>query len=159
MVEESRLNGITSHRISSIYIALILKKKLSTSFSDYRPISLCNVMYKIISEIITTRMRNVLPLHLSLEKHGFLKERNILDAVALTQECLHSLHSRKLDATLLKIDLKKAYDRGYIRCLLAMIGFDNRCSRWIMACVVEVNYVVLINGIPTPFFKAARGLS
>lgn len=106
-------------------------------------------------------MRNFLSLHLSLEQHDFLKDRNILDAVALTQECMHSIHCRKLDAAILKIDLKKAYDSvdwGFIRCLPTRIGLDNRCSRWIMACVVGVNYAVLINGIPTPFFKAAKGL-
>lgn len=161
MVEESRLNGNISHRITSTYIALIPKKKLSTSFYDYRPISLCNVLYKIISKIIAIQVRNVLSLHLSPEKHGFLKDRNILDAMALTQESLHSIHTRKLDVAILKIDLKKAYDSvdwGFIQCLLARIGLDNKCSMWIMACVVEVNYAVLINGFPTPFFKAAGGL-
>lgn len=83
-----------------------------------------------------------------------------LEAVALTQECIHSMHSRKIEAALLKIDLKKAYDYvnwGFIRCLLARIGLDVRGIRWTMVYVVEVNYAVLINGVPTPFFKAARG--
>lgn len=58
-----------------------------------------------------------------------------MDAVALTQEALHSIHSKKLEAALLKIDLKRAYDSvdwGYIRCLLAKIGLNHRGSRWIM---------------------------
>lgn len=128
---------------------------------DYRPISLCNILYKITSKIIVVQLRNVLSIHLTPKQHGFLKDRKILEDVALTQECLHSMHSRKIDTALLKIDLKKAQDCidwGFIRCLLAKIGLDGKCSSWIMACVVDVNYTVLINGIPTPFFMAARGL-
>lgn len=161
LVEEPKLQGFISQNTSSTYIALIPKNKLSSTFSDYRPISLCNILYKIVSKIIATRIRNILSLHLSQEQHGFLKDRNILDAVALAQECLHYMHNRKFEAALLKINLKEAYDCvnwGFIQCLLARIGLDVRCIRWNMACVVEVNYAILINGIPTPFFKADRGL-
>lgn len=67
MAEESRINGYINHFITSTYIALIPKKTLSTSFSEYRPISLCNVLYKTISKIIAIRVRNVLSQHLSPE--------------------------------------------------------------------------------------------
>lgn len=106
-------------------------------------------------------MRNIFSIHLTPEQHEFLRDQDILEAVALTQECLHSIHARKINVALLKIYLKKSYDCihwGFLRCLLAKIGLDSKCSKWIIACVVDVNYAVLINGIPTSFFSAARGL-
>lgn len=71
------------------------------------------------------------------------------------------MHIRKSEAALLKIDLKKAYhciDCGFLKCLLYKIGLNENCTNWIMACVVDVNYAVLVNGIPSSYFTAARGL-
>lgn len=160
-MEESRIKGSINHSISSTYIALIPKKKKSLTFTDFRPISLCNTLYKIISKLIADRMRHSLSSHLTLEQHDFLKGRNIINAVTIAQECLHSMHIRKSEAALLKIDLKKAYhciDWGFLKCLLYKIGLNENCTNWIMACVVDVNYAVLVNGIPSSYFTAARGL-
>lgn len=69
--------------------------------------------------------------------------------------------SKNLDAAILKIDLQKTYDYldwGFVRCLLAKIGLRPNSIRWIMACVENVNYMVIINGIPSHFFQAERGL-
>lgn len=161
MVEESRTMGSIPHLITSTYITLIPKKKPTLSFRDYRPISLCNTIYKIISKIIAVRMREILSMHISLDQHGFLKDRNIIEAVAITQEGLHFMHMRKMEAAFLKIDLKKSYDCtgwGFLRCLLIKIDININYLNWIMACVIDVKFVVLVNGIPTSFFQAARGL-
>ena len=61
----------------------------------------------------------------------------------------------------MKINIQKAYDVldwGYLQSLLAKIGLEQGLIRWIMACYENVNYVVLINGFPSPFFQAERGL-
>eukprot|EP00253_Pinus_taeda_P003346 PITA_03346 len=67
MVEETRMQGRINPHISSTYIALIPKKKESSSFTDYRPISLCNAIYKIISKLIAERIRGNLSTHISRE--------------------------------------------------------------------------------------------
>lgn len=66
-----------------------------------------------------------------------------------------------MDAAILKIDLKRAYDYldwSFLRCLLIKIGLNDRCTKWIMSCVEGVNYAILINEQPTPFFLIERGL-
>eukprot|EP00253_Pinus_taeda_P027952 PITA_27952 len=125
MVEGSRISGSIHQMTSSTHIALIPKKGETKSFQDYRPISLCNISFKIISKIIVERIKETLSSFLTKDQHGFLKGRNILDAVANTQESLFSMHSKKSEAIIFKIDLRKAYDCldwGFIRCLLAKIG-------------------------------------
>jgi len=161
MVEETRIQGKTHHIISSTYIALIPKRKDSLTFADFKPISLCNAIYKIISKIIAERIRGNLSTHISKEQHGFLSGRNILEAVAIAQEALHSVQTKNIGAAILKIDLKKAYDSldwSYLRCLLIKIGLNDMCAKWIMACVEGINFAILINGYPTSFFSAERGL-
>jgi hypothetical protein len=92
---------------------------------------------------------------------GFLKGRQILDAIGTAQECLHSIKSKKLHSIILKLDLKKAYDCtdwDYLRLILLQSGFGIPTTNWIMVCVSSTNYAVLINGEPTNFFNCKKGL-
>ena len=47
--------------LNQTLIALIPKQPDPESFRQYRPISLCNTIYKIISKIIVLRLRPLLP--------------------------------------------------------------------------------------------------
>jgi hypothetical protein len=91
MVEESRIRGEVVGGLNSTFLALIPKVNKPTSFEDFRPISLCNLCYKLISKIIANRIKPILSRSLSEEKLGFLKGRQIQDAIGMTQECLHSI--------------------------------------------------------------------
>jgi hypothetical protein len=62
------------------------------------------------NKIIAKRIRPILSRTLSEEQFGFLKGRQIIDAIGTAQECLHSIREKKLQALILKIDLKKSYD-------------------------------------------------
>jgi hypothetical protein len=152
MVEESRQRGIIVGSINSTFLSLIPKANKPTNFGDFWPISLCNLCYKIISKIIANRIKPILSRSLSTEQLGFLKGRQIQDAIGTTHECLHSINKNKLKSLVLKLDLRKAYDCidwDFLRMILIQVGFGLQMTKWIMSCVVSPTYVVLLNGEAT----------
>jgi hypothetical protein len=73
-----------------------------------------------------------------MEQLGFLKGRQILDAVGTAHECIHSIKTKKLQALLLKLDLKKVYDCvswDFLRLIMFQTGFSALSISWIMSCV------------------------
>jgi hypothetical protein len=115
----------------------------------------------LIAKVIANRVKPILSRALSSEQLGFLKGRQILDAIGTAQECLHSIKVKKLKALILKLDLKKAYDCvnwDFLRLILVQTGFSLSSTNWIMSCVVSSSFVVLINGETSPFFQSERGL-
>jgi len=96
--------------LNSTFITLIPKVNGPATFEEFRLIALCNLCYNIFSKIISRRIRPILSRALSEEQFDFLKGRQIADAIGTTQECLHSIKDKKIQALILKIDLKKSYD-------------------------------------------------
>lgn len=71
------------------------------------------------------------------------------------------MQSKQLKGKILKVDLSKAFNRVnllYIRMLLTHLGFPFIFIKRIMSCISDVPFSVLLNGSPSPFFSAERGL-
>ena len=79
VVEEYRLRGKLSGALNATFIALITKRDKPISFNDCRTISLCNVVYNIITKIIANNIKPFLSKFMSKEQFGFLNNRKILD--------------------------------------------------------------------------------
>ena len=126
VIELSRISGKIPAVFNSTFLVLIPKIDHPLSFEDFRPISLCNFVYKIIGKIISIRIINVLGRCISDEQFGFLPGRQIHDAVGVIQEGMHTVHCKSLKAIMVKVDLSKAYDRvswTYLRVILSKLGF------------------------------------
>jgi len=161
LVEDSRIRGSVNNSLNATFLVLISKVNNPCFFGDYRPISLCNLCYKLITKVIANRIKPVLSRSLSEEQLGFLKGRQILDAIGTTQECLHSINIKKSKALILKLDLKKAYDCinwDFLCLILIQSSFSLCFTNWILGCVTTANYAVLINRETSHMFKSIRGL-
>jgi len=75
MVENARSNGHIAGSINSTFLALIPKVNKPINYGDYKPISLCNLVYKVISKVIVVHIKPILSKALSAEQLGFLEGR------------------------------------------------------------------------------------
>lgn len=150
-----------SEAFNSTLIALIPKVDKPQSFDDFRPISLCNCVYKITSRIIALRIKPILSRMISKEQFAFFSHRQIHEAIGIAQEMLHWIKTVPKKAAILKINLSKAFDRvnwTYLQLMLTHIGFPHQFMNWIGCCFTSVSFSVLINGVASDFFHAERGL-
>ena len=82
--------------------------------SDFQPISLCNVIYKIVSKVIANHLKPMLNSIISKTESAFTTDRLITNNILITFETLHHMKSnyiRKKGFMALKMDISKAYDR------------------------------------------------
>jgi len=145
-------------------IALIPKGSMQVSMKDWRPIALCNVLYKIISKILANRLKTVLPQCISDNQSAFVPGRSILDNAMVAIEVLHFMKAKTRGEdrhVALKLDISKAYDRmdwNYVMAVLHKLGFHDRWIHWMRMCVESVYYSVLVNGEQVGPIIPGRGL-
>lgn len=81
--------------LNDTLVVLIPKKKIPESMNEVRPISLCNVLMKIITKMLANRLKCVLPYIISETQSAFISGRVITDNVIASFEINHWMH-RKL---------------------------------------------------------------
>jgi hypothetical protein len=157
-------DGIFDADINQTYIALIPKVKSPEFITDYRPISLCNVLYKLIAKVLANRLKTVLPSIISATQSAFIPGRLITDNILVAFEALHTMDAKlkgKEGFMALKLDMSKAYDRvewTFLETVMRKIGFAERWIMLAMTCIKTVSYSILINGKPYGNILPSRGL-
>lgn len=96
VIEDTRITGRIPASFNSTFIALIPKSDNPTSLNDFRSVSLCNCIYKVVAKIIARRFKKILSANISDEQFGFIEGRQIHEAIGVAQEGIHSMKTKNL---------------------------------------------------------------
>ncbi|KAK2664585.1 hypothetical protein Ddye_003159 [Dipteronia dyeriana] len=115
--------------VNSTLITLIPKLQQVEGMADFRPISLCNVIYKIVAKAIFNRFRTVIGEVISDNQSAFIPGQLISDNAIIGFECLYALKKLKSKdgAMAIKLDMSKAFDRvecDFLFRMMTKLGFS-----------------------------------
>jgi hypothetical protein len=110
------------------FIALIQKHLGASSVHHYRPINLCNIIYKIIFKLLANRLKPLLSKIISPFQIAFVSGCHIQDNSILAHEILNTLKSKRGRGGLMavNIDMEKAFARmewSFLLSILNKLGF------------------------------------
>lgn len=115
--------------LNTAFISLLPKKLEATQVKDFRPISLIHSVAKLVTKVLANRLSPVLPSLVATNHSAFIKGRNIQDRFLFVQQMVKSLHRKKEDHILLKLDISKAFDSvswSFLLEILQHVGFGHR---------------------------------
>lgn len=162
-VKESFKKAEFEQGLNNVMTTLIPKLEHPELISQFRPISVCNVIIKVISKVVANRLRLILPKLVQETQTSFIPTRQGVDNIVVAQEIIHTKRQKSGRQGLMafKVDLEKAYDRvewRFLEQILPKVGFDPHLTNLIMYCLRSTTLKVLWNGMQGEGFQPTRGL-
>jgi len=128
---------------------------------NWRPISLLNIDYKIMSKCLSERLKQVIEKLVHTSQHGFIRGRNINDAIRTILDIVDESDIKQTPGFLLALDFQKAFDSlswHYLFDILKSLNFGANFISWIQLCYTDISSCVMNLGYSSPYFAIQRGV-
>lgn len=80
--------------VNSTFISLIPKKLEASTFNDFRPIALCNLIYKFNIKIIVNRLKRVMNVLVQPNQSAFIEGHSIMENILLCHEVVEGFERK-----------------------------------------------------------------
>ena len=142
-------------------LTLLYKKGEREDIANWRPISLLNVDYKIITKILAERLKPLLPNIIHPDQKGYVNGRNIFEANRLLKYVIEYSEENKINSSIIFIDYQKAFDRvkwGWALQCLEKFNFGPKIIQWIHMVYKNAKTCLLTNGYRSCYFPISRSM-
>ena len=132
-----------------------------SDLKNWRPISLLNIDYKILSKVLAKRMEQHLPKLIHSDQTGFVNGRYIGQNIRLLSDIMEFSDSKNFQGILLFVDFEKAFDTlewSFISKTLEVFNFGNKFKKWFTVLYNGVQSSVVNGGFMTNYFEITRGV-
>ena len=137
-----------------------LKKDLGL-LKNWRPVSLLNVDYKILTKVIALRLEKILPKIASSSQSGYIKGRFIGESIRLIKDVMDFTKQKELPGIAVFLDFEKAFgsiEWDFLQKCLQTFNFGPQLRRWVSIFYNNITSCVLNNGYASNHFTLERGV-
>lgn len=135
------------------------KNKLEAS--NYRPISLLSVFYKIASGVITRRLESVIEKVLGRQQKAYSRKKNITSVLMNVINMIHSSRESKRSSLIIAVDFRKAFDslsHSFIDTCLEELNFGPSFRSWVKLFFNDRVTYLIMNGYMEEKIELQQGV-
>ena len=156
------MNGVTDGtNFSEGWMCPIYKKKEADNIANYRPITILNTDYKILTKAIATRLTEVAPSIIHPDQAGFIRGRSIFDQIDQITTTINYARMKEINGAIVALDQEKAYDKllhPYLWKILEKFAFPDEMINMIRILYEDAPTSVIVNGVISSPFLVTRGV-
>ncbi len=161
--EDMRIYGVDrSTSFARGWMAPIYKEKGErTRVVNYRPITLLNTDYKLLSKSLAIRLAEVAPRLIHKAQAGFVPGRKIHNHTQLARMMMAWTEANQADGAIVALDQEKAYDKishDYLWRVLERFGVPTTLIKLVQSLYAHAETSVMINGILSRAYRIFRGV-
>ncbi|CAK8540218.1 unnamed protein product [Lathyrus sativus] len=148
--------------VNCTIVTLIPKHNSATRMKNFRDISCCIIVYKLISRILTKRLGFVISSSVHSSQAAFVPSKRIHDHKLMAYDLMKGYFTKNgAPKCMLQMDLQKAYDTvewSFLEAILKEFSFPHQFIQWIMLTIKIVSYRFQINDCLSQLLESKRGL-
>jgi exonuclease III len=152
---------LTSDQKRGVISLLPKPDKDLTQVKNWRPISILNTDYKILTKILANRIKPILPSLIHSDQTGFVLDRLIGENIRIIHDLFHYCKEKNENGILVLLDFEKAFDSlnwEFLDYVLKSYGFGEYYITWIKIFYTNINSCVINNGYMSNTFNLKRGI-
>ena len=129
--------------------------------ANWRPVSLLNTDYKILTKALALRLQKVIPKIINTDQVGYIKGRYIGENIRTLFDLINHAKFEQLEAYIAQIDFEKAFDSiewPFLLKTMKLFNFGDDFIKWIKILYTDIQACVGNNGTYSPYFKLTRSI-